>query len=130
MAIKRTTWHFDNCPCIMSFTRDTESDYSVRLEAWESTQRVCPEHQHLEGEELFQFVREENNRAAVAQAISKDVNPTVLGHALKYKYSADRVLEVQFDRIVVTTKERARIQAICDIKIGPNKVRVLDFVVG
>lgn len=130
MAIKRTTWHFDNCPCVISFTRERGSDPDIRSEMWDFTDRVCAEHEHLAGEELFQFVREENNRRNIAWGIASDLNPAIGRLQFQAAYDRDRVLEVQFRRVAVPPAERALFQSAVDIQIGPGKVRILDFVVG
>lgn len=125
MAISLTQWTFDTCDCVINFTRDTEVDRSIRVEAWHSTVQVCPEHEHLAGEELFQFVREENNRIMTVWKIVFGVKPDLLRRDFHADYDDARVLEISFTRIVVTAQQNALIQATADIQIGPSKVRIL-----
>lgn len=87
---------------------------------------ICREHQGLSGEVLFDTVFYEGQRKNRTWAIVSTLLPEITLWQFVWAFDVNRVLQIEFVRLILSTEQRQELQDACDIQFGPGLVTILD----
>jgi hypothetical protein len=138
MAIVTTRWSPDHCVCVVEYQWDTTTNENTRIHTYSTHINVCPDHSPL-GQNVngYNAMLEENQRKnnnlqtmidnAAAQLSSTGSAGGQLKNGITYNISytgtaPNRVLNVSFSGITLTTAQKNALQNAANTKFGTGKV--------
>lgn len=138
MVIITTRWSPDHCSCVVEYTWDNTTDENTRVHNYDNHIHICPDHLNV-GPNLsgYNTMLDENQRKnntlqhlidnAAAQLSATGTAGGTLKNGITYNFSytgtaPNRVLNISFTGITLTTAQKNALQTAANNKFGVNKV--------
>jgi hypothetical protein len=139
MTINTTRWSPDTCSCVVEYSWDSEATPENRVHTLMSIVK-CPVHSSLTDSEAYAIVTEENPRKNISLQTALENGPAalydinvdgarVLKQNIDFDFSwsgqaPDRVLNISFSGISLTTQQKNAIRNFLNNKFGVGKVNI------
>ena len=137
MVINITRWSPDTCACVVEYTWDSTQSESTRVHTLSNVVSKCPAHQALSDSTIYSTLVDENPRKNTALQTVLDNSPTTalydivngnrtlkptIGYSFSFTGTApNRVLNLSFTGITLTTQQKTTIQTALNTRFGSGK---------